>query len=196
MNFSLFPYLRFSKSPVTMPSSLYHPISVLPCYIVSLLPVSPSPISLSPHHHFLTGVARVAIRVCPSSFVTVHAPLHINSIDHFYRCITYAGKAVTSGAIDLALDVNPVRKDYKGREFIHPPPGDLLIFLHVAEDFCRLGPLTDRIARMADSTEFDVWNPCNAILGDISVAKVAVQLGDFQMVNVIEPDRLIDRLTS
>ena len=49
---------------------------------------------------------------------------------------------------------------------------------------------------MTDSAEFYVRDPCGTIFANISMAKNAVQLGDFLMVNMTEADRLIDRLTS
>jgi len=93
-----------------------------------------------------TGVACITIRIRCSPLVTVHAPLHIHSINHSYRYIADTGEPVTGGAIDLGLDMDPVWKDHKGREFVHPLPGDLFALLHVPEDFYCLGPFADRIA--------------------------------------------------
>jgi hypothetical protein len=103
---------------------------------------------------------------------------------------------VTRGAIDPALDVNPVGKDDKFRKFIHSAPGNPSLRLDIFDHFQCLGPFTDCIAGMTDPTEFDVWNPCSAIFVDISMAKVAVQLGDFLMENMIEADRLFNGFTS
>jgi hypothetical protein len=49
---------------------------------------------------------------------------------------------------------------------------------------------------VASSAEFNIWNPCDTIFLDISMAKVAVQFSDFFMVNVIETDGLINGCTS
>jgi len=103
---------------------------------------------------------------------------------------------MTGGTIDLALDMDPVRKDDKGREFIHPLPWNFFIIFYISDDLYRLGPLTDRIGRVASSAEFDIWNSCDTIFLHVSMAKVAVQLGDFLMVDVIKADGLINRCTS
>jgi hypothetical protein len=92
--------------------------------------------------------------------------------------------------------VNPVGKDNKGWELIHPLPWYLFSFLYVPENFHRLGPLTDCIGRVARSAEFNIWNSCNTILEDVPMAEIAIQPGDFLVENVIEADRLINRLTS
>ena len=49
---------------------------------------------------------------------------------------------------------------------------------------------------MTYSTQFNVWNPCDAVLSNVWMAEKAIQPGDFLVVNVIETDRLIDRFTS
>jgi len=128
--------------------------------------------------------------------VTVHTPLHVITVDHPHGGIACSRNPVAGGAIDAVLDMDPMRKDDKGRECIHPLPGDLFAFLHVSKNFYCLGPLADRIARMAHSTELNVWNSCSAVVADVLMAKKAIQTGDFLVVNVIKTDGLIDRFAS
>jgi hypothetical protein len=91
-------------------------------------------------------MAGVAINICSSFLVTVHAPLHIVSINHFYRSILQASQAMANGAIHTALDVNPMRKDDKAWKFIHPLPWNLPACLYIFDNFKCLRPLTDCIA--------------------------------------------------
>ena len=141
----------------------------------------------------LAGVATIAIIVCSSFFVTVHTPLHIVSVNHFHWSIAYSGKTMTDGAIHTALDMNPVGKDDKAWKFIHPLPWDLFPCLYIFDDFKCLRSFTDRIARMAGSTELNVWNPRGTIPFDIAVAERTVQMGCFFVMDMIEKDGLIDR---
>jgi hypothetical protein len=90
-------------------------------------------------------MAGVAINICSSFLVTVHTPLHIVSINHFYRSILQASQAMANGAIHTALDVNPMRKDDKAWKFIHPLPWNLPACLYIFDNFKCLRPLTDCI---------------------------------------------------
>jgi hypothetical protein len=101
---------------------------------------------------------------------------------------------MTSGAFDLALDMDPVREDDKRGKFVHPLPRNSFIRFNVSDDLYRLRPLADCIGRVASSAELDIRNPCGTVFFHISVAKVAVQLGDFLVVNMIKADRLINGL--
>jgi hypothetical protein len=49
---------------------------------------------------------------------------------------------------------------------------------------------------VASPAEFNVWNPRDAIFAGISMAKIALQLGDVLMVNMIVADRLINEFAS
>jgi len=140
-------------------------------------------------------MACIAVDIRSSFFVAVYAPLHINSINHFYRCITYPRKPMTNRAIDLALDMNPMRKDNKARKFIHPPPWNSLIRFHVSDNLYRLRPLTDGIAEMTGSTGFNIWDPCSTVFTHEPVTEKTVQLGYLLVVNMIETDRLVNVLT-
>jgi hypothetical protein len=77
----------------------------------------------------------VAIDICPSFLVAVQTPLHIVSVNHFYRSLFQTRKPVTDGAIDTALDVNPVGKNDMSRKLIHSLPRNLLACLHILNDF-------------------------------------------------------------
>jgi hypothetical protein len=103
---------------------------------------------------------------------------------------------MTNGAIDIALDVNPVGKDDMPWQFIHPLPGNLFVRLHIFDHFKCLRSFAHRIGRMTGPTEFDVWNPCNPIPFHISVAESTVQIGGFLMMDMIEKNGLIDRYPS
>ena len=100
---------------------------------------------------------------------------------------------MADGAIHTALDMNPVGKDDKAWKFIHPLPWDLFTCLYIFDDFKCLRSFTDRIARMAGSTELNVWNPRGTIPFDIAVAERTVQMGCFFVMDMIEKDGLIDR---
>jgi hypothetical protein len=144
----------------------------------------------------LTGVARVAIDARPSFPVAVHAPLHIVSIHHLHRSITRTGKTMAGSTIYLAPDVNPVGKNNVFWKFIHPLPWNFFIIFYIPHHLYCLGPLTDRIGGVASPAEFNIRNSCDTIFLHVSMAKVAVQLGDFLMVNMIEADRLINGCAS
>ena len=144
---------------------------------------TPSPYRpLSPSIFSSAGVAGVAIDTRSSFPVAVYAPLHIVSIDHLYRPVSQTRKPVADGAIHSSLDMNPVRENDELRKFVHPHPWDLLTCLHIFDDFKGLRSFADRIARMADSTEFNIWDPCNSIPFDITVAEGTVQI-EFLFVN-------------
>jgi hypothetical protein len=102
---------------------------------------------------------------------------------------------MTNRAIDLALDMNPMRKDNKGWKFVHPLPRNSLICFHISDNLYRLGPLTDCIAEMTGSTDFDVRDSSSTVFTDKPVAEKTVQLGHFLVVDMIEPDRLVNVLT-
>jgi hypothetical protein len=95
--------------------------------------------------------------------------------------------------VDLVLDVDPVGKHNKRRKLIHPLPGDRSTRLYVLDDLQSLGSLADCVSRMAGSTEFDVRNCCGTVPLYIAVAEGAVQFRDFPVMEVIEPDGLVDR---
>jgi hypothetical protein len=100
---------------------------------------------------------------------------------------------MAAGAIQTALDMNPVREDNKTRKFIHPLPRNLFPRFYIFHDFKCLWPFADCIAGMAGLAEFNVWNSCNTIPFNIPVAECAVQMGYLFMVNMIKKDRLLDR---
>jgi hypothetical protein len=103
---------------------------------------------------------------------------------------------MTGRAIDIVFDVNPVGEHNVFWKLIHPLPGNLFACLHIVDHFQRLGPPTDRIGRVAGPAELYVRNPCDAIFAGISMAKIALQFGDFLMANMVVADRLIDGFTS
>ena len=140
-------------------------------------------------------MACIAIRTRSSFLVTVHAPLHIISVDHFYRSITHARYTMAGGAIYFVFNVNPVREDNKFWKLVHPLPRNLFACLHILNHFQCLGPLANRIGRMTGSTEFNVRNPRNAVVADILMAEKTVQLGHLFVEDMIEKDRLINRFT-
>jgi hypothetical protein len=49
---------------------------------------------------------------------------------------------------------------------------------------------------MTGSTDFDIWDPCSTVFTCKPVTEGTVQLGHLLMVNVIEPDRLINGFAS
>jgi hypothetical protein len=80
-------------------------------------------------------MTRVTIDICPSFLVAVQTPLHIVPVHHLNRPLFHTCETMTNGAIDIALDVNPVGKDDKFWEFVHSLPRDLLTCLHILNDF-------------------------------------------------------------
>jgi hypothetical protein len=103
---------------------------------------------------------------------------------------------MTGRAIDPILNVDPMRENDKFRESVHSVPRNLFPCLDVFDHFQCLGFLADRIGRVASPAEFNVRNPSNAIFAGISMAKIALQLGDFLMVNMIVANRLINGFAS
>jgi hypothetical protein len=100
---------------------------------------------------------------------------------------------MADGAIQTALDMNPVGENNKTRKFIHPLPRNLFPCFYIFYDFKCLWPLADGIAGMTGLTEFNVWNSCNTIPFNIPVAECTVQMGYLFVVNMIKKDRLLDR---
>ena len=123
--------------------------------------------------------------------MTVHAPLHINSVNHFDRPLLDTRATVARRAINAPLDMDPVREDDKFRELVHPLPWNLLPRFHISDHFQCLGSFTDGIARMAGLTEFDVGNPGNTISIHVAVAERTVQFCHLFVVDMIEQDGLI-----
>jgi hypothetical protein len=141
-------------------------------------------------------VAGIAIDICPSFLVAVHTPFHIVSVNHFYRPLFQTRQPMTNGAIDIALDVNPVGKYHKFWKFIHPLPWNVYPRLNIFDHFKCLRSLADCIGRMTGPTELDVWNSSNTIPLHISVAESTVQIGGFLVMDMIEKNGLIDRYPS
>jgi hypothetical protein len=125
--------------------------------------------------------------------VTVDAPCHKITVDHFRRSIGHAGNAVADRAVDLILNMDPVGKDDERRELIHPFPWDRLAALHISDDFQSLGPLADGVARMAGLAEFDIRDPSDTIPFHMAMTEGAVQVRHLLVMDVIESDGLIDR---
>jgi hypothetical protein len=126
--------------------------------------------------------------------VAVHAPFHIDAIQHLYGPIGYTRKTVAGRTVDIVLNMNPVGKNDKGRKLIHPIPRNSLPGLHIFNDFECLGSLADSIRGMTGLTEFNIGNPCDAIPFDKAMAEGTVELGTLLVEDMIKKDGLINCL--
>ncbi len=138
-------------------------------------------------------MASITVRACASFLVTVDAPVHIVSVDHFDGPLRSSREAMADGTVDPILDMDPVGKDDERGELIHSFPRNRLSILHIPDYLHCLRSLADGVSRMAGPAEFDVRNGCDTVPLHVSVAEGAVQFGHFFVMDVVEPDGLLDR---
>lgn len=137
-------------------------------------------------------MACVAIDRSPHLLVAFQAPRHKGSIHHFRGSIRHAGNPVAGRAIHTSLNMDPVRKNDKRRELIHPLPWNRLPVLHVSDHLQSLRSLADCVGRMAGLAEFNVRDACDTIPFDIAVAESAVQFGHLFVMDVVESNGLVN----
>jgi hypothetical protein len=141
----------------------------------------------------LARMACVAIDRGPFFLMTVYTPCHKVSVDHFHKSVGCSRNAMADRAVDLILNMDPVGKDDEWRELIHPFPWDRLAVLHISDDVQCLGPLADGVTRMARLAEFDIRDSCDTISFHMAMTEGAVQARHLLVMDVIEPDGLINR---
>jgi len=125
--------------------------------------------------------------------MAVDTPRHEVSVDHLDWSLFYTCETMTDGTIQLALNMNPMRKNDKSREFIHSLPWDLSPRLNIFYHLQSLRPFADRIRGVASSTEFNIGNPCRPVPLCITMAEGAVQIDCLFMMDMIEENGLVDR---